>query len=201
MTRYGNGIEVYGGCDNYVIDNCYVYQCYDAGITNQLQKGGAANYTEQNVKFTNNVLTDSCYNIEYFMGVSDTGTATRLLKNIEYSGNLIRRAGYGWGRGANPSNAANIKGWDHYNMSENFVIKNNVFDRSKGVLLHIGAGSLGWLPYLEGNTYVEHQGRNLAQYGALPTTQYKYNSTALAIVKDTLLEKDPSVFFLEPEKQ
>ena len=64
IVRYGNGIEVYGGCDNFVIDNCYVYQCYDAGITNQLQKGGSENYTEQNVKFTNNVLVDSCYNIE-----------------------------------------------------------------------------------------------------------------------------------------
>ena len=200
IVRYGNGIEVYGGCDNFVIDNCYVYQCYDAGITNQLQKGGSENYTEQNVKFTNNVLVDSCYNIEYFMGVSDTGLATRLLKNIEYSGNLIRRAGFGWGRGANPSNAANIKGWDHYNMSENFVIKNNVFDRSKGVLLHIGAGTMGWLPALEGNTYIEHQGRNLAQYGQNPTTTFKYNTVTEGTIKDTFGEKNPSVYFLEPEK-
>ena len=133
------------------------------------------------------------------MGVSDTGLATRLLKNIEYSGNLIRRAGFGWGRGANPSNAANIKGWDHYNMSENFVIKNNVFDRSKGVLLHIGAGTMGWLPALEGNTYIEHQGRNLAQYGQNPTTTFKYNTVTEGTIKDTFGEKNPSVYFLEPE--
>ena len=32
VTRYGNAIEIYGGCDGYRVENCYIYQVYDAGI-------------------------------------------------------------------------------------------------------------------------------------------------------------------------
>lgn len=43
-TRYGNGVEIYGGCDGYTIDNCYVHDVYDAGIAHQYDmrswKGG-----------------------------------------------------------------------------------------------------------------------------------------------------------------
>jgi hypothetical protein len=34
-TRFGNAVEVYGGCDGFEVDNCYVYQVYDAGLTQQ----------------------------------------------------------------------------------------------------------------------------------------------------------------------
>ena len=29
-TRFGNAVEIYGGCEDFTIDNCYVYQVYDA---------------------------------------------------------------------------------------------------------------------------------------------------------------------------
>ena len=34
-TRYGNGIEIWGGCQSYTVDHNYIYQCYDAAITHQ----------------------------------------------------------------------------------------------------------------------------------------------------------------------
>jgi len=36
VTRFGNGVEIYGGCDGYEVSNCYIYQVYDAGITHQI---------------------------------------------------------------------------------------------------------------------------------------------------------------------
>ena len=36
-TRYDNAVEIYGGCDGFTVDNCYVYQVYDAGLTQQFK--------------------------------------------------------------------------------------------------------------------------------------------------------------------
>ena len=40
VTRYGNGVEIYGGCDGYIVEDCYIYQVYDAGITHQITTNG-----------------------------------------------------------------------------------------------------------------------------------------------------------------
>lgn len=197
-VRFGNGVEVYGGCDNFIIDNCYVYQCFDAGITNQYQRGGAEAVIEKNVKFTNNLIEYCCYNIEYFMGVSD-GNVTRLLQNVLYENNICRMAGFGWGR-INPTNSANIKGWDHYNMADNFVIKNNIFDRAYGDLLHIGAQQLGWFPKMSGNTYIQYKESSFGHIGQNATTAFTYSASTASEVAHIIPDDNHSFFFLEPRK-
>ena len=51
-VRYGNGIEVWGGCDGYTITNCHVFQCYDAGITMQHIDSGDNFVKEHNIRFS-----------------------------------------------------------------------------------------------------------------------------------------------------
>ena len=93
VTRFGNGIEIYGGCNGYKIDNCYVYQCYDAGLTPQLGvKTGK--YNMYNISFTNNVVEKCVYNIEYWLGEAEDGNA-RDGKNYLIENNIFRLAGYG----------------------------------------------------------------------------------------------------------
>ncbi len=196
-VRYGNGIQLYGGIDGFVIDNCYVYECYDAGITNQLQRGGTTSYIEENVFFTNNVIHDCCYNIEYFMGVADNN-ATRLLKNIEYSGNILRNAGYGWGR-LNNSGASHIKGWNHYNQSENFVIKNNIMDRSLGSMMHIGVYNAAWLPIFENNVYIQNRDSEFVRFG-VGSVIYPFDSDVVDVIERTVCDKGAQVYFLNPIK-
>lgn len=206
--RYGNGVEVYGACDNYVIDNCYVYQCFDAGITNQLQKGGINTIINKNVRFSNNLIEYCCYNIEYFMGIGDA-EVTRLLENVIYENNICRMAGFGWGR-ANPTNSAHIKGWDHRNESKNFVIRNNIFDRAYGDLLHIGATQLQWLPIVEGNTYIQYKNSLLGHIGPNPTQKYLkymyaedivYDENVTSFISDILCDKTAEVYFLDKLKK
>ena len=36
VTRYGNAVENWGICNGQYINNCIVYQCYDAGLTTQV---------------------------------------------------------------------------------------------------------------------------------------------------------------------
>ena len=196
FTRYGNGVEVYGGCDNFIIDNCYVYQCYDAGITNQYQKGGAGAVIEKNVTFKNNLIEYCCYNIEYFMGSADTNV-TRLLQNILYENNICRMAGFGFGR-PDPTNAAHIKGWDHYNMADNFVIRNNIFDRSYGDLLHIGTGQISWFPKMSGNTYIQYKDSSFGHIGQTATAMFVYNGSTAGEVSNILPNDTNAFYFVEP---
>ena len=70
-TRFGNGIEIYGGCDGFTAENNYVYQCYDTGITVQFNismAGDASRIVNQkNITYLNNVLENNFYQIEYFL--------------------------------------------------------------------------------------------------------------------------------------
>ena len=198
MTRFGNGIEVYGACDGFTIDNCYVYQCYDAGITHQQQLGGGNSCIEQNVWFTNNVIDRCIYNIEYFMGIADTPNTTRLMKNINYVGNLLSRSGYGWGYG--PSRAASVKGWDHHNNhAEGFLIKDNVFLLDRVNAVDIGFGNVAWMPKFEGNIYIQKLGNTLTKLGASGATQYMMDSTAERCLTEIIGEVNPKLYYVSAD--
>lgn len=200
--RFGNGIEVYGSCDNFVIDNCYVYQCFDAGITNQLQKGLSQVSYNKNVRFTNNVVEYCCYNIEYFMGIGAVDV-TRILENILYENNICRMAGFGWGR-VNPLNAAHVKGWDHRNEAKNFVIRNNIFDRSYGDLLHVGATRLEWMPEFEKNVYIQFGNYIFGHIGPNPTNYMigeflPYDENVVGLIGDVVGDDIDEIYFLPPK--
>jgi hypothetical protein len=153
-TRYGNGIEIYGGCGRYVIDHCYVYQCYDAGITHQISAVGNEDVLMQDVTYSNNLIEDCVYAIEYFVGKAENG-ANRRMQNVLFTGNILRRAGYGFGnQRPDKMTPALIKSWGHYNRASNFRIVGNVFDRSKPHSLHISADNPEWLPKLQNNTHI-----------------------------------------------
>ncbi len=182
VVRFGNGIEIYGGCGNYTIDNCYVYQIYDAGITHQVSGHSNGNYYMQNVLYTNNVLTDSIYNIEYFLTQNNTKNADgtlptyeRIMDNVIFRGNICRRAGYGWGVQRPDGNVpSNIRGWGTHNLTNNYVIEDNIFDRcvdfkssTNDFVTSIGSAFETALPFLKNNIYVQVPGRDLTGFGTV----------------------------------
>lgn len=83
-VRYGNGIEVYGVCDGVTVTGNWIYQCYDAGYTNQGNSG-----IQQNIRVTNNLIEYCNYSIEVWMN-----GANGLIMNADYSDNMMRFAGY-----------------------------------------------------------------------------------------------------------
>ena len=151
-TRFGNGIEIYVACRDFTVENCYIYQVYDAGVTHQYKsdRSGETVCTMENVLYKNNLIELCIYSIEYFL--EQAGNDTQVMKNVLMTGNICRFSGYGWG--SYPSRAAHIKGWDHRNISENFVIENNIFDRSRSMLIHIGVQDEKDLPIMRNNTYI-----------------------------------------------
>ncbi|MBR5307489.1 MAG: S-layer homology domain-containing protein [Clostridia bacterium] len=157
VTRYGNGVEIYGGCDGYTIDNCYVYQCYDAGLTHQYGDG-TNNNSMYNVTYSNNLIEDCIYSIEYFNGESVDGKALRDGKNFKIIGNLMRRAGYGFGNQRPDSNvSSHIKGWTSRNEYEKgtYIIEGNIFDRGMWSLVQSTAAHDAWCPIYKDNVYVQ----------------------------------------------
>lgn len=191
-TRFGNGIEIYGGCNYYRVENNYIYQVYDAGATHQFSTGGTNPVTDENVVYANNLIEDCVYCIEYFMGKSDNG-ATREMRNIVIRDNLLRRAGEGWGKQRpNKESPAVIKSWASRNCASDFVIKDNIFDRCTYDLLQIEADHKEWLPRMEGNTYIQYEGGQLGHIGS-EHASYPFDEHAAEYLKKALGEEHAAV--------
>ena len=197
MVRFGNGIEVYGSCNGFNIDNCYVYQCYDAGITHQFSSGGTTPVVQKNVNYTNNVIDKCIYNIEYFLGASDNDSAPRYMENILYKGNILARSGGGWGY--LPSRSASIVGWGHHrNEASNFVIEDNIFHADNYNCFFIAAEKENWLPKFRNNTYIRRYNANFAKYGLMnETVQYKTRASVLEFLENVVREENPSFYFFK----
>lgn len=177
VTRFGNGVEIYGGCNDFTIESCYVNECYDAGITHQLSSGGENDVCHNNVVFKNNLIENCVYGIEYFLGFSKDGVAKRVMRDILYTGNFIRNSGFGWGNERPDTDCqAAVKGWDHRNEAYNFVIENNIFERSSWNLVHNGTERDEWAPKYANNIFITERNAGLARYGANPSKQYLFNN-------------------------
>lgn len=170
VTRYGNGVEIYGGCENYEVSNCYVYQSYDAGITHQISTGGNK-YELKNIRYCDNLIEDCVYSIEYFLE-KENGDTESLIENCKISGNVMLNAGYGWGQQRhNVDTPAHIKGWSYENTAKDFEITDNVFSGAAYRMLHLVAKEEKSLPKMRGNTYAQKIGNMLGQFGANHTAE------------------------------
>jgi len=164
VTRFGNGVEIYGGCNDYEVSNCYIYQVYDAGITHQVTTHGNSIFM-RNVRYLNNLLEYCVYSIEYFLEKLD-GDTESYIDQCEISGNIMRFAGYGWGQQRhNAYSPAHIKGWSYENTASNYTVHDNIFDRAAYRMVHLVAKEESSCPRMYCNTYVQKLGMTLGQYG------------------------------------
>lgn len=146
-TRYGNAIEIYGSVRDYngstvnegmIVNNNYIYQCYDAGPTFQLSAKVDTNTVArmEKAEYTNNVLEYNNYNIEYWMSTDeDSGEIfdESYIQDFTIENNIFRYAGTGLCE-TRPDHeqSAHIKTWYHENGSYNRIlgnikIRNNLF--------------------------------------------------------------------------
>lgn len=158
LTRYGNAVEFMNGSQDVLVENCWVYHIYDSAYTHQ----GLGNYCARNITFRDSLL-ECCGmgSIEYWLGEGS------LCRDITYSGNIMRFAGYGFGGQQRPDKhmSAHIQSNGKcYNESANFRIENNVFEISSYDLVNIQSRK-GTLPILRNNTYIQTKNRRLGSYG------------------------------------
>ena len=153
-TRYGNGIEAWGSVNNYTVKDCYIYQCYDAGITHQGYGG-----IMQNINYCGNLLEYNIYNIEYFLGFPDPYMESRM-ENVYITDNIMRYAGYGWGMQRPDNYAGNLQGWGHWNFKEydaDFIIKDNIILGSAYHLVAAGTWDDGCNPTFIDNIFIQDE--------------------------------------------
>ena len=186
VTRFGNGVEIYGGCDQYEVSDCYIYQVYDAGITHQITTCGEK-YVMKNVLYRGNVIERCVYSIEYFLEMN-RGDTESYMQSIEICNNLMRESGYGWGQQRhNTDTPAHVKGWSYENRAFDFKIHHNIFDRAAYRMLHLVAKEASSCPCMYENTYIQHEGGRLGLYG--PNAESAPEELAFDLLADKMVER------------
>ena len=166
-VRYGNGIEFWGNASDILVENCRVWECWDAALTNQSNVVGAV---QKNITYRGNVIWNSEYSYEYWQ----QGDGART-ENIVFENNVCRDAGYGWGHSQrwNP-NAGHLMFYDTTAETDGFYIRNNRFERTKNCGLRLFNA---WYPrwVMEGNVWIIPR-NYICRYHGRPTSDlvYKY---------------------------
>lgn len=199
VTRFGNGIEIYGGCEDYLVSNCYLYQAYDAGITHQVTTGGEKK-TMTGIRYENNLVEYCVYAIEYFLDMNN-GDTESYMRDVVMCGNLLRLSGYGWGQQRhNTDTPALIKGWSYVNAASDYVVRDNIFDRSAYRMLHLVAEKQDSCPNMDGNTYIQHAGGMLGQYGGNEISEpeiIRFDENIESAITDVLGDRNAKLCVIE----
>ncbi len=197
VTRFGNAVEIYGGCEDYTVSNCYIYQSYDAGITHQINTKKKVLMT--GIRYTDNLIENCVYGIEYFLDQLD-GESESYMDDVVISGNIIRFSGCGWGQQRhNTDTPALIKGWSFANTARSFEISDNIFDRSAYRMLHLVAKKDGYCPKMRGNTYIQTLSGMLGQYGGNEIEEPEilgFDETAEEKISNIFGDKDAKVYYI-----
>ena len=161
---YGNGIEIYGGAENFTVDNCYIWQNYDAAMTNQCGSGGAG-VSYNNIRYTNNVMEYCVYSVEIFLGPSET--EERYNNNTFVENNIMRKAGgFGQHQRIDPDCTAHIRNGRIISNTNNYIVRNNIMDRSERrivrTLLHDVNDGGNKAQYFD-NLYVQKRGMQFCE--------------------------------------
>ena len=173
-VRLGNGIEIYGGCDGFLVDNNYIYQIYDAGITQQINVGGSATNIQyqKNMTYSNNVLEYCYYSIEYFLSSCPADNPSRM-ENFIIEGNHMWYQGAGWSQQRPPMDSvygAHIKGQcsSSGNRATNYIIRNNLMVGITHRFVRISSNLLNpdgtdSMPTFVGNVFAAEYGQKFGQ--------------------------------------
>ncbi len=169
IVLYGNGYQIWGGCDNILIENCYFNQCYDAAVTPQWS-GFTENCQVKNFFVRGCLFEKNIYDFEYFLSKYKEGLpkadenhdpdSETYFENIYFEDNICRKTGYGFGsQRVWKSDARCVRCGHHANLAKNFYIRNNIFDRSDYLLVEVHSDIPEQAAHLEDNVYCQHVGK------------------------------------------
>ena len=110
--------------------------------------------------------------------------------------NLCIDAGFGWGdQRPDKDTPAHIKGWESSNRAHNFVIEDNIFIKSRYMMLQCGTEMAVFNPILKNNTYVQFED---GQFGMVGEKGRKmYDADVESLLKNKYGEKDAKVYFIK----
>ena len=128
--RYGNAIEFWNSAENSLVQNCWIYNVFDAGITIQ----GYGYF--KNTTFNENLIEYTAFSIEWWHGnVGQQSPENTGIENFKITNNIIRFPGYGFesayridsGRDA-AIVAGSLIGQKDIPIFKKYVVTGNIFD-------------------------------------------------------------------------
>ena len=161
-VRFGNAVEIYGGCDGFTVENCYIYQVYDAGLTQQVGIGSLEDIRDQKgVRYSRNVIENCNYSIEYFLSLRSFRDNPSRMEDFVIEDNLMWNAGVGFcQQRPNRHQSAHIKSWrNNSNRATGYIVRRNLFACGADMLVEISSGLANpdgsdSMPVMEGNVFI-----------------------------------------------
>lgn len=197
--RYGNGIQVWNGVVNHRVENCWLYQIYDAALTFQgndtYEQAAHMSNIYENITYTNNLIEYSTYSFEFWHSNTNSTDMISLavIKNFNCTNNISRFVGYGFGRQRADFTGNHICVFNRsFPNARGNNITNNIFDLADSFIVkwgfNAGADMGEW--NISNNTY--YHGKN--RFGEA----MRYGSQYTATSQGTL-ERAISVFESKPK--
>ncbi|MHB1037470.1 MAG: right-handed parallel beta-helix repeat-containing protein [Pirellulales bacterium] len=118
-VRFGNGIEFWENSHDNLVENCRIWEVYDAALTNQ----GSANNSQLNITYRGNVIWNCEYSFEYWNRGPESTT-----RNIRFEHNTCVDAGRGWGHAQRPDpNGRHLMFYSNSARMSEFYVRDNIF--------------------------------------------------------------------------
>ena len=128
-VRYGNGIEFWSDARHCVVEDCRIWEVYDAALTNQ----GDGTNVQEDIAYRRNVIWNSEYSFEYW----NRGPASRT-RDIVFEHNTCVDAGQGWGHRQRPDpNGCHLMFYDNSAATTNVIVRFNLFCGATDHLLRL----------------------------------------------------------------
>lgn len=128
-VRFGNGIEFWSNAHDNLVEDCRIWEIYDAALTNQ----GSRVNVQSDITYRNNVIWNSEYSFEYWNGPRESKT-----HNIKFEHNTCVNAGFGWGHAQRPDpNGRHLMFYSNPSKTDAFFVQNNIFYNAKESVLRI----------------------------------------------------------------
>lgn len=149
-VRFGNAIEFWNSAEENLVENCRIWEIYDAALTNQGKGSEAEPSIQKNIIYRNNLIKNAEYSFEYW-------NRDGITENILFENNICLDAGVCWSHAQRPNpNGAHMMFYFNSADTKNFVVRNNQFSRSTEVALRMENDWRNGLT-LENNKYQQYE--------------------------------------------
>ncbi|MDR1271272.1 MAG: hypothetical protein LBK82_17320 [Planctomycetaceae bacterium] len=189
-VRFGNGIEFWSDAADCLVENCRLWEIYDAALTNQ---GNGVNQ-QRNIIYRNNIIWNCEYSFEYWNRGPESIT-----DNILFENNTCFNAGFGWGHVQRPDkNGRHLMVYANTAKTENFIIRNNVFCNATESCVRFDADFRNGLT-MDDNTYWQESDKPVfqwfkKQYNANQFINYQND---IGLDKNSKFQKVDPKYFIE----
>ncbi|WP_116951784.1 right-handed parallel beta-helix repeat-containing protein [Jiangella endophytica] len=139
-TRYGNGVEIWIGCSDILIDANEIFDVYDVAITYQgPQEGAMIGWTD--VHATNNTIRNCTQSFEVWSRGTDVTSPGAGFTNCTFSDNLCEDAGFSWAMPVRPDKNGVHLLFYYKELPTDIRIERNEFRRAYSSYCYFSGGS------------------------------------------------------------